>query len=188
MVLATFVSVKMTCSEYDFYFTAMAQATVVSTSQNAATLKVLKPAVLEDGSRYAPEDITIKYFAKEVCCSHGGNEEEYKEFSPPCTFYCNSSSEVEQHITNLKLGTSYSVTLRTEYSTGDCVDSNPIEFKTKPYTGKISVSIAIVTYFSPFHRSSTLLQPVWIRTTQVSSLFSSFRLLYLLCTLRSLQH
>ena len=188
MVLATFVSVKMTCSEYDFYFTAMAQTTVVSTSQNAATLKVLKPAVLEDGSRYASEDIrfTIKYFAKEVCCSHGGNEEEYKEFSPPCTF---SSSEVEQHITNLKLGTSYSVTLRTEYSTGDCVDSNPTEFKTKPYTGKYqSVAIAIVTYFSPFHSSSTLLPPVWIRTTLVSSLFSSFRLLYLLCTLRSLQH
>lgn len=116
----------------------MARAGRVSVTQNSATISIAGPVLLENRQSYACEDINlngVKYYI----CEMPGDEEvigTYIDFREQCI--PTEAQPQSRTIPNLRPDTRYLITLRTEYSNGDCVESNPMQIKTQPYTGMLN--------------------------------------------------
>ncbi|CAI8031769.1 Fibronectin (Fragment) [Geodia barretti] len=113
--------------------------------QNLATAIISEPLILQKGESYACEGLRlvgIKYLVKEVPQHDGGDsreEETFKNFKEPYSPNSNTRSHNQPQskaIPDLKAGTNHLIRLRAEYSTGDCIESDPIRFYTQPYTGE----------------------------------------------------
>jgi hypothetical protein len=110
----------------------------------SATAIISEPLILQKGESYACEGlrlVDIKYLVKELPQHDGGDsrEEETLNFKEPYSPNSNTRSHNQPQskaIPDLKAGTNHVIRLRAEYSTGDCIESDPIRFCTQPYNGE----------------------------------------------------
>ena len=110
----------------------------------SATATISEPLILQKGESYACEGLRlvgIKYLVKELPQHDGGDsrEEETLNFKEPYSPNSNTRSHNQPQskvIPDLKAGTNHVIRLRAEYSTGDCIESDPIRFCTQPYNGE----------------------------------------------------
>ena len=119
--------------------------------QDSATATIREPLILQERKSHACEGlklISIKYSVVELPQQDGGDgpnssksgrKGTFKEFKEPYSPNSQAGSHIQPQlkaIHGLRADADHLITLRAEYSTGDCVESDPIRIHTRHYTGK----------------------------------------------------
>jgi hypothetical protein len=133
--------------------------------QTSAIFKINEPTIIQDRRKYASEGLqltSIEYAIEEQPPEDGGNgsnssgprTDNFVEFKPPCSPSDDSQSPAQpqsRQIKKLRAGKKHLLRLKTEYSTGECYESDALTFHTHPYTVSEKISCCcgyITTYFS----------------------------------------
>ena len=118
--------------------------------QTSATALISEPLILQKGEMHACEGlklISIEHSVVELPqqdggdgpnSSNSGRKDQFKGFKKPYSPKSQEESPIQHQskiIHGLKADTKHLVRLRAKYSTGDCVESDPIHIHTRPYTG-----------------------------------------------------